>query len=54
MKNNRLLIRIAIALIAFLIAMYLLNKLGYNSQESTKTQNTPQTNAIIIFEEDKE
>ena len=55
MNNNKMLIRIAIALIAFLLAMYILGKMGYNKEqydESKKESSVPQK--IITFEEEKE
>lgn len=55
MKNTKLLIRIAIAFVAFLIVMYLLSKSQYNTQKPENSEATAQTpNAIISFDEDKE
>ena len=55
MKNTKLLIRIAIAFVAFLIVMYLLSNSRYNSKKVENTAKAPETpTAIISFEEVQE
>ena len=55
MNNNKMLIRIAIALIAFLLAMYILGRMGYNKEQVQNNQDSSNTpKSIITFEEEKE
>jgi hypothetical protein len=50
-----MLIRIAVALIAFLLAMYILAKMGYNKEQNNKSHKKPDVpQKIITFEEEKE
>ncbi len=58
MNNKKILIRLAIALIAFLLAMYLLSRSGYNSTptpaKTTDNQTAQNPTSIVTFEEEKE
>ena len=58
MNNKKILIRLAVALIAFLLAMYLLSRAGYNSNptpaQTPDNQTVQETTSIVTFEEEKE